>query len=303
MTIKWVALLKSTIALIALAVAAQHTVLLPATLKQDPLPYEFAFDGAPPELLARRKNILEEAKKPGVTEWAGRYYAEGGEDTNRSLLWSPTAGYILRYYMDAPIPYDLSVGRAAIEGERLRLYPQVAIPVLPNPSYRDTLNLVRWGKRHYLAADSDMVAFCCAINSTAKGEIDRFLLKSEEVPDPTGYPDVPAKYHSYLRNPPITVAVMKVESDRIAREHEYPEYRVKVIFNAGAKQGVRVGMAFWLASKNKDARLKFRVGAVHETTSEAELFSAPNVDNYKSNFPRIGTRYRNRPKKDDDPIF
>jgi hypothetical protein len=122
--------------------------------------YEFAFADASPELIARRKAILDEAVRPGANEWAGRYMADIDDLSYRSLLWAPTSGYLLYRYSDTPWALDSSVGQALLESNLLRLEPDSPIPPATVPSYRDRFRLVRWGQRHYLVAPDDLVEFC-----------------------------------------------------------------------------------------------------------------------------------------------
>jgi hypothetical protein len=260
--------------------------------------YEFAFADASAEQLARRKAILDEAQSSGANEWAGRYMADVGDLSYRSLLWAPRSGYLLYRYSDTPWPLDPSIGRATLEGDLLRLDPEVPIVQSSAPAYRNRFQLVRWGQRHYLVAPEDLVQFCCAVNSTADDEIGRFLRKAEKVAEPHGYPSLAPSFSRYLRLPPISAKVVAVSSDRIAR-NEWPMYRVTVTLSAGASRGVQPGMAFWLADAKRKSRLKLRVQSVERSTSKADVVEVWSAQTDASYFPRRGSTFRNRPTRRD----
>ena len=100
---------------------------------------------------------------------------------------------------------------------------------LPN-----NLVTVKWGKRLYLIAKEQGIAFCNAVNQggepTGNFSGNFFLGEGHEEMPVTGLPEIPEEWSNYLLKSPVRGEVIEL----------LPDSKGKV--NVGRKQGLRVGM-------------------------------------------------------------
>lgn len=268
-------------------------LLVSAAVAAEPDP----FQGLPAKLrptaaeTARRnrETILAEIKTLGDHPWAGEYYFGDGLGVNVSLVIAPKSGYVFEWHGCLGL-YDRNYGTVAWTNGRVRLsftfenqskgFQGIAPELIPVP----------WGSRHYLVPADEVVEFCNLVNSgqEPRREMHGLVLlrcgdERKRVPR---FPKVPEAYREYLLLKPIRAAVIAVGAS--TARPSVKDWRFTdtlVTLDAGAKQGLRVGMELRVM-KPWDVFETVKVIHVGEMRSEAVMAQFKDQDPG----PKIGWR-------------
>jgi hypothetical protein len=285
------------LALVGLAAPSVSTAVQQSCEHHDAAAEEaWHFATVEPEIRARRDRILRELDSGKAGAWAGWYSSYHGETTSTGLLWAPESGYLQFVARDNPSLDDVSYGRVAMEGNIVRLLPEIPIGkdvYSFNTLYGEFL-AVRWGSGRYLVARDRLVRFCDAVVSGDRSEVAQFLGidRGRDWP-PAGKPDVPDEYRKYLEARPIVARVKSISQSRTEQDVTYD----RIVLSAGSADGVRAEMKFWLHRPRRRTfeYLELRIKSVDRHTSEAVIESIPfdpEAQEYLN--PKPGWSFRNR---------
>jgi len=243
-------------------------LLPPPQFAGEKVPKKFS-KHADANLAARKKQIQQELESLKDDSWAGHYYYGNGLGVNVELNLAPRSGFAFTWNGCLGL-YDMNYGDVVESGGTIRLVPQLPNQRKPFEGIAPEFLPVIWGDRHYLIATNEVVKFANAINAgfePRKGSWGMFLLKREnESKLATGSPVLPLEYSEYLLKYPVEAEISSIKNS-IAKQSER---LTTVVLNAGAAQGVKKGMEFYLCAPS--GRYAFAtVTAVNDSSSEAEI--------------------------------
>jgi hypothetical protein len=225
----------------------------------------------------KRQAILAEIKGIEGNEWAGEYYAGDGLGVNTSVVIAPKSGYVFEWHGCLGL-YDRNYGDVTWTNGRVRLSftfenEREGLQELPTE-----LIPISWGPRRYLIPADDVVGFCNDVNAGGEprnGSHGLYLLRrGDEKVAVTGFPTVPKQYQEYLLAKPIEATIIAVGP--YTTRPSVVDWKFKdtpVTIDAGARQGVRVGMEL-VVTNPEDAIDSVRVTKVDETRAEAVMIQA-----------------------------
>jgi hypothetical protein len=185
-----------------------------------------------------------------------------------------------------------------VDGERIRLLPE-----LPNThegfeGIPEELVPVPWGARRYLVPSGEIRSFCNAVNSgrEPRGHVHgRFFFREGDDERPVaGLPALPEGFEGCLLDRPIRARVLKVGVRRSPPPADgEPEAVVFVVtLGAGRAQGVWDGMVFHV-ERPAGTWARATVVRTRETTAEAEIEEwAPSEEERTP--PAVGWRLSTR---------
>ncbi len=193
-----------------------------------------------------RAKIRAELKKLGEHEWAGEYYAGDGLGVNTWVAIAPESGYVFEWHGCLGL-YDRNYGAVTWTNGRVRLsftynnqrkgFQGIAPELVP----------IAWGPRRYLVPTDEIIGFCNEVNQGREARTSTrgtyLLRKGDESKTVIGFPQVPVKYQSYLRDQPIEATIIAV--GEYTTRPSVVDWKFKdtpVTLDAGTNKGLRVGM-------------------------------------------------------------
>lgn len=241
----------------------------------------------------KKKTIQQELKTLKFDSWAGDYYYGDGLGVNVELNLAPRSGFAFTWN-GCLGQYDMNYGDVVETGGKIRL-----VFKLPNErkgfqGIAPEFFPIKWGDRHYLIPSDEVVGFANVINAGFEPRYDAwgmFLLRREDVSKSAkGIPNMPLEYSGYLQKNPIDVEISSIKGS-----YAKDSGRVTtVLLNAGASQGVKKGMEFYLYAPSGLFE-SATVTSVNNTSSEAEIFQCCDA---KAGPPSIGWKLSTQDGRD-----
>jgi hypothetical protein len=223
----------------------------------------------------RESQIEDELKQLPLHDWAGEYDTGGGVGSWSVCKLAPASGFVISLGGCVGV-YAINSGSIIEEGGVIKLLTER--PSGDKDSWRSVTNMlpVRWGERHYLIADDEVIEFCNAVN--AGWEPDRwyggfFLLRrGDKEKQVSGMPGIPEQYQEYLLPSPVQAQIITLHSSRtkvINRINDMKERITRITLGAGYAEGLRVGMELHGYEPHNFESAK--ILQVSEHTAEAEM--------------------------------
>jgi len=207
-----------------------------------------------------RSKITAELKTLGDHPWAGSYYQGDGKGVNQRLLLSPKAGFVFTWHGCLGL-YDRNHGEVRAENDKLTLkftYPNSRKGF---QGIAGDLVLIPWGERRYLVPADGLAEFCNAVNSGGEPRNHaqgHFLLRDKDWEKKVdGTPKLPGEFAGFLLKEPIQGKIVAVGESKTREGSSGIRFRTTTVtLNVGKKQGVLLGMRFFLSDDSvNDAKV------------------------------------------------
>ena len=237
-------------------------------------------EAARPQLLARQGRIRDELASLGKHDWAGTYYEGDGLGVNVTLMIAPGGGAAYTWSGCIGL-YDLNHGSIAGVSEdgidlELAFSPDLNNVMYqafyPYPCMSSRWVPVTWGKEHFLIPDSQMIAFCNAVNDGStflpfphRIEGDDWHRKVERSEDP---PRVPPAYRPFLLLAPLDASILEVSEPTVIgtfADEKTPQYLVSATVGIGSEAGLLPGMLLYAQAPNRGLGQVLDVDGVRAT--------------------------------------
>jgi len=244
--------------------------------------------------------------------WAGIYWEGGGLGANRLLVIAPKSGFAYTWrsgdvisdrQVDGKTVTEMSLGDqnygdVVWENGRVKLSP-----VLSRATSLGALSTefypIPWDKQIYLVPTDKIIDFCNNVNRVHPNYIgvfgDFFSRNTQEIPQlptekPTGKPEVPEEFKSFLLENPVDGEVIAVGETQEVRKRMYGSMEMNVLetvltINRGSRDGLLPGMEFVKTQKTEKSARIFVISLTKVTETEAEGILTRNLD---ENPPQIG---------------
>jgi hypothetical protein len=228
----------------------------------------------------RDSQITDELERLPLQEWAGEYYFGGGIGNRGVFKLAPISGFVARLGGCTGV-YAINYGVVIEADGRIKLLTK--LPPDHRASWKSVIEMfpVRWGERHYLLSDDEVIDFCNAVN--AGQEPDRlyggfFLLRrDDEKKQVSGVPGIPEHYREYLLASPVQAEISFLHSSRIEVDKDYNDWKeriTRVTLNAGYAEGLRVGMELHAFEPRNFESAKILQVSEHSAEAEMRQFGA-----------------------------
>lgn len=221
---------------------------------------------------AKRQAILEEIKTLENHDWAGSYYQGDGLGSNITFEIAPKSGFVFEEHGCLGL-YDRNYGKVKLKDGRIQLQYMQKVEGDEFRWLTSTLIPISWGKRRYLVPENRIVEFINKVNQgrMVKNKVLGWFLihRGNDSTIVGGFPEIPEKYRQYLLPRPILATVLSVESSigtLLRSEKKRKEFTVTI--DAGEKQGVWVGMEFFVTGQRRFQGGAFRITKVDDNRSE-----------------------------------
>ncbi len=164
--------------------------------------------------------------------------------------------------------YDRQSGSWVVTRGLVELRVVERTPDPPGISVPHILRPIRWGRRIYLVAEDEVVAFCNSVNDGGEPRNEAYgmaLLRENDWDVPvTGKPDVPEKVREYLLANPVRGRLVRHTS------------RGKGVVDRGSDQGLRPGMILY--SQIEYELCQYRIVSTSATSCQVEgLYSSVEI--------------------------
>lgn len=245
----------------------------------------------------RRELITQELAGHAGGEWAGEYYAQDGPTAGTQLLWSPAAGFLIRWSTCCHGWRErVNYGGAAFEGGALKLKPELSGKGANVYPVGADFIPVLWGQQHYLIPAARLINFCYAFKNAGNApEMEAFLLKTDDREKPSaGLPGVPPEFRKYLHSKPLVALISQVRPWSPGHD---------LTLNVGREDGVVAGMKFY-ASSPRNVFMLVEVTEVGERTSSAYVVTSGYRNQSDDEVrPRVGWKLTSRAPSDASSYF
>ena len=200
----------------------------------------------------REQAIRDELSSHQNHPWAGEYYYGDGLGVNVRLLLAPESGFIFEWRGCMGI-YDRNYGAVTHNGDLVTLHCEFENNRRGFRGIATSLRPVRWGGRHYLIADEQMIEFCNAVNSGLEAERTsrRFLIRTLDgrpiTPPVTGRPELPEAYARLLLDHEIrgtVTAIGQTITRKVSGDTKFID--TTVTLDLGTDHGVFDGMELYV---------------------------------------------------------
>jgi hypothetical protein len=234
-------------------------------------------------------DVIDELRKTNMPEWAG-IYTRPYMNAVEKLYLAPETGYafvftthIHRYSIDlGSISHDGDILRISTKlkaGERVRHIPNILYPI-------------KWGNRHYVVAESDMLRFANYVNLGREPSTLHvstfFLLKDGDENKPvSGKPVLPARFARLILDRPIKMKIIETSEVTTGASETGTEYKTVVRVDGGRNLGVWDGMTL-IVPKDRNA------GEIIITNVGEKSSTGYYKNNLSSDSPRRGTTVKSR---------
>ncbi|MCK6447272.1 MAG: hypothetical protein L6Q99_12855 [Planctomycetes bacterium] len=252
------------------------------------------------ELETRRRAIESELARRSGPTWEGRYFRGDGTGEHVELVLGQSAGFVAGSHGCIPgRGHDRNHGDVRVLGDVLGLGDALELaPAWPNErvglrGFPTKLLAVRWGERNYLLEESQLVAFCNAINHGWEPRTERhgcfFLHDGDEARAIVGKPRLGERGSKLLLDAPLAARICHVERFEICVDADRQEVITRITLDRGWRDGVVADLEFFVG----DARS----GSWMTIEDTAEHTARGILDRRGEGFPTppIGTRATTRP--------
>ncbi|HEX8524231.1 MAG TPA: hypothetical protein VF669_18395 [Tepidisphaeraceae bacterium] len=208
----------------------------------------------------RRAAIVKAVAQADPDSWAGEYDYGDGLGVNVSLALAPNQGFVFQWTGCMGV-YDRNWGEVSETDGVVSLKCELPNQRQGFQGISTRLRPVKWGERHYLIGEEDLVRFCNRVNSGTEAKAGRrssmFLLRrGDEAKAVQGKPELPAEYQKLLLDEPVKATITAVEGD-------------KLTIDIGAAHGAFQDMELFKDSPGEVESIK--ITKVGDKTSEAEV--------------------------------
>jgi hypothetical protein len=245
--------------------------------------------------LTEHKQFPIKSPKPDLKNFAGKYFFGDGLGFNFSF--ELTASGEFQFYWHGCLGTYLDVkGKTKYEDGKILLLPEnnKQIDETGKRMIPRKLIPVKWGERSYLIEDKKIIDFCTAVNNgrepRSHGHGSFFLKDKDESKTVTGLPELPAQFHGYLLDKPITGKVIFIVDKYNKRSKDMPDLKFRyttVKVDKGKQDGVLPGMKLEIIERDAFGD-DIEIMEVDEHESKGKIVQI--LDKY-SKSPKIGWRF------------
>jgi hypothetical protein len=225
--------------------------------------------------ILRNKYLLLREQSP-VNEWEGEYSMEAGGVNLHSLIWLDNLGFAeYNIYTCLPALRYANYGKTELSSETVKLIPEFQKNSPRKTSSPTTLVKIKWGEIHYLVPESYISAFSESAagldikNTDGTIAFPYYYTKIKDAKNEvSGLPTFPDSYKKFLLYP-IETNILSLGNRYITSEKNEWNGEIEKTANydfiiaAGQKQGVKVGMSFYISNINE----WFQITKVNPETS------------------------------------
>ena len=203
----------------------------------------------------------------GASDLAAQYYLGEGTGVNWSLDLQPSGSFSFSWD-GCGGNYDQQSGFWVVVNGIVELSVVERKPDPPGKSLPHMLRPIRWGRRIYLVAEDELVAFCNSVNDGDEPRSEAygmtFLRENDWDVPVVGKPDIPAKVREYLLESPVRGRLVSRTSVG------------KGVVDRGSDQGLRPGMILY--SQIEYELLQYRIVSTSASSCQVEgLYSSVEI--------------------------